>query len=68
MRRAAKITATLASAASGAAFANGAATRPTSDIWLAAGRKSACKPRALHGEEFYVEQFNRRYSRPNRCC
>jgi uncharacterized short protein YbdD (DUF466 family) len=24
--------------------------------------------RALTAEEFYVEQLNRRYSRPNRCC
>jgi uncharacterized short protein YbdD (DUF466 family) len=23
---------------------------------------------ALTAEEFYVEQLNRRYSRPNRCC
>jgi uncharacterized short protein YbdD (DUF466 family) len=26
------------------------------------------KSRALTAEEFYVEQLNRRYSRPNRCC
>jgi uncharacterized short protein YbdD (DUF466 family) len=24
--------------------------------------------RVLTAEEFYVEQLNRRYSRPNRCC
>ena len=24
--------------------------------------------RALSAEEFYVEQINRRYSQPNRCC
>jgi uncharacterized short protein YbdD (DUF466 family) len=24
--------------------------------------------RQLTAEEFYVEQLNRRYSRPNRCC
>lgn len=24
--------------------------------------------RALTAEEFYVEQLDRRYSRPNRCC
>ena len=24
--------------------------------------------RALTAEEFYVEQLNRKYSRPNRCC
>jgi uncharacterized short protein YbdD (DUF466 family) len=29
-------------------------------------RSSAC--RTLSAEEFYVEQLNRRYSRPNRCC
>jgi uncharacterized short protein YbdD (DUF466 family) len=27
-----------------------------------------CKSSALTAEEFYVEQLNRRYSRPNRCC
>jgi uncharacterized short protein YbdD (DUF466 family) len=26
------------------------------------------KSRTLSAEEFYVEQLNRRYSRPNRCC
>jgi uncharacterized short protein YbdD (DUF466 family) len=34
-------------------------------------RSAAAKPgtcRALTAEEFYVEQLNRRYSRPNRCC
>ncbi len=30
------------------------------------GRPSA--GRALSPGEFYVEQLNRRYSRPNRCC
>lgn len=31
------------------------------------GRRSdAC--RTLPADEFYVEQLNRRYSRPNRCC
>jgi uncharacterized short protein YbdD (DUF466 family) len=25
-------------------------------------------PRTLSAEEFYVEQLNRRYSRPSRCC
>jgi uncharacterized short protein YbdD (DUF466 family) len=29
-------------------------------------RSSSCP--ALTAEEFYVEQLNRRYSRPNRCC
>jgi uncharacterized short protein YbdD (DUF466 family) len=33
----------------------------------AKGRQSAEK-RTLTPEEFYVEQINRRYSRPNRCC
>jgi hypothetical protein len=32
----------------------------------AKGRQA--EPRALTAEEFYVEQMNRRYSRPNRCC
>jgi uncharacterized short protein YbdD (DUF466 family) len=27
-----------------------------------------CEPCVLTAEEFYVEQLNRRYSRPNRCC
>ena len=27
-----------------------------------------CEARALTAEEFYVEQLNRRYARPNRCC
>jgi uncharacterized short protein YbdD (DUF466 family) len=27
-----------------------------------------CECRTLTREEFYVEQLNRRYSRPNRCC
>jgi uncharacterized short protein YbdD (DUF466 family) len=29
-------------------------------------RYSSCPP--LTPEEFYLEQLNRRYSRPNRCC
>lgn len=29
-------------------------------------RDAAC--RKLSEEEFYVQQLNRRYSRPNRCC
>jgi len=33
----------------------------------AAGREDAGRG-ALSAEEFYVEQVNRRYSRPNRCC
>jgi uncharacterized short protein YbdD (DUF466 family) len=31
-----------------------------------ATRSNAC--RTLTPKEFYVEQLNRRYSRPNRCC
>ena len=31
-----------------------------------ATRRAACAP--LSRERFYVEQLNRRYSRPNRCC
>jgi uncharacterized short protein YbdD (DUF466 family) len=31
------------------------------------GREDA-ECRTLTAEEFYVEQVNRRYSRPNRCC
>ncbi len=33
----------------------------------AKGRQDA-EQRTLTAEEFYVEQINRRYSRPNRCC
>jgi uncharacterized short protein YbdD (DUF466 family) len=32
-----------------------------------AARRST-EHRTLTAEEFYVEQLNRRYSRPNRCC
>lgn len=31
-----------------------------------ATRCAACQP--LSREKFYIEQVNRRYSRPNRCC
>jgi uncharacterized short protein YbdD (DUF466 family) len=31
------------------------------------GTRSGTRP-TLTPEEFYVEQLNRRYSRPNRCC
>jgi uncharacterized short protein YbdD (DUF466 family) len=34
---------------------------------LAKGRQRA-EQCTLTAEEFYVEQINRRYSRPNRCC
>ncbi len=30
-------------------------------------RSTATRPK-LTAEEFYLEQLNRRYSRPNRCC
>jgi uncharacterized short protein YbdD (DUF466 family) len=33
-----------------------------------AARKSEPPNRALTAEQFYVEQLERRYSRPNRCC
>jgi len=33
-----------------------------------AARKSEPPQCALTAEQFYVEQLNRRYSRPNRCC
>ena len=33
----------------------------------AKGRQDADRA-TLSAEEFYVEQINRRYSRPNRCC
>lgn len=31
----------------------------------AAGREGCCR---LSAQEFYIQQLNRRYSRPNRCC
>jgi uncharacterized short protein YbdD (DUF466 family) len=31
-------------------------------------QQSSCATRVLSPAEFYVEQLNRRYSRPNRCC
>ncbi|MGC2526491.1 MAG: CstA-like transporter-associated (seleno)protein [Candidatus Acidiferrum sp.] len=36
--------------------------------YLSAKGRQNTKQRALTAEEFYVEQINRRYSRPNRCC
>ena len=36
--------------------------------YLRAMRKSNGKCGTLTAEQFYVEQLNRRYSRPNRCC
>jgi len=32
-----------------------------------AGTRRGCRP-ILTAKEFYVEQLNRRYSRPHRCC
>jgi uncharacterized short protein YbdD (DUF466 family) len=37
------------------------------DRYLGAKGRQA-ERRTLTAEEFYVEQVNRRYSRPNRCC
>lgn len=31
-------------------------------------KRKAASSRPLSREEFYVEQLNRRYSRPSRCC
>ncbi len=54
-------------AGSGVACGNGAATRRTNATCAQkAGRTT--EQRTLSAEEFYVEQINRRYSRPNRCC
>lgn len=36
--------------------------------YLRANRQRAGGHRALSAKEFYVEQLDRRYSRPNRCC
>jgi uncharacterized short protein YbdD (DUF466 family) len=36
--------------------------------YLRAKGRQAAERRTLTAEEFYVEQINRRYSRPNRCC
>jgi uncharacterized short protein YbdD (DUF466 family) len=38
------------------------------ECYLSAKGRQNTKQRALTAEEFYVEQINRRYSRPNRCC
>jgi uncharacterized short protein YbdD (DUF466 family) len=37
------------------------------DRYLYFARKSATQP-PLTPAQFYVDQLNRRYSRPNRCC
>jgi len=36
--------------------------------YLRAKSRQEAEQRTLTAEEFYVEQINRRYSRPNRCC
>lgn len=36
--------------------------------YLQANHRNRREQPALNAEEFYVEQLNRRYSRPNRCC
>jgi uncharacterized short protein YbdD (DUF466 family) len=36
--------------------------------YLGAKGRRDIECRTLTAEEFYVEQINRRYSRPNRCC
>jgi uncharacterized short protein YbdD (DUF466 family) len=36
--------------------------------YLCAKGRQKAERRTLTAEEFYVEQINRRYSRPNRCC
>jgi uncharacterized short protein YbdD (DUF466 family) len=36
--------------------------------YLRSGAAKSDSCRALTAEEFYVEQLNRRYSRPNHCC
>lgn len=36
------------------------------ETYLACARQSGQKP--LSAAEFYVEQLNRKYSRPSRCC
>jgi uncharacterized short protein YbdD (DUF466 family) len=36
--------------------------------YLRAKGRQATDQHTLSAEEFYVEQINRRYSRPNRCC
>ena len=36
--------------------------------YLGAKGRQDEEQRTLSAQEFYVEQINRRYSRPNRCC
>ena len=37
------------------------------ETYLASAERQAAK-KPLSATEFYVEQLNRKYSRPNRCC
>jgi uncharacterized short protein YbdD (DUF466 family) len=37
------------------------------ETYLACAKRQAAK-KPLSATEFYVEQLNRKYSRPNRCC
>jgi len=38
------------------------------ELYLRSGAKQSSAARTLSPAEFYVEQLDRRYSRPNRCC
>lgn len=38
------------------------------ETYLRSRRRHPASCRTLTPTEFYVEQLNRRYSRPNRCC
>jgi uncharacterized short protein YbdD (DUF466 family) len=38
------------------------------ESYLRSKTRDGTECRTLSAEEFYVEQINRRYSRPNRCC
>ena len=38
------------------------------ESYLRSKRTKCASTRALTAEEFYVDQLERRYSRPNRCC
>jgi uncharacterized short protein YbdD (DUF466 family) len=38
------------------------------DRYVQAQKSKSTQAPLLSPEEFYVEQLNRRYSRPNRCC
>jgi uncharacterized short protein YbdD (DUF466 family) len=36
--------------------------------YLRANIRKSGAPRPLNAKDFYIEQLNRRYSQPNRCC